>query len=186
VTGEEVPRDKRKKKKYGKDATDGGKSKGGTASRSAASNALRDASKDKSTLTREQEERERAQAAEEELELLRMRGLLDDDPKRFVRGVRKQAAAAATEGGGSNGGEGGAGEVKQDGGDPLPGAAVEKWQEHFSPVDGSVYYYSPATGESAWEKPTGDTVQIYSQLQDASGNWYWTNDAGDVAYEFPT
>jgi hypothetical protein len=104
VTGEEVPRDKRKKKKYGKDATDGGKSKGGTASRSAASNALRDASKDKSTLTREQEERERAQAAEEELELLRMRGLLDDDPKRFVRGVRKQAAAAVTEGGGSNGG----------------------------------------------------------------------------------
>lgn len=48
------------------------------------------------------------------------------------------------------------------------------WQEHFS-EEGYTYYYQPDTGESTWDYPAGDNVQILNQYQDTSGAWYWYN-----------
>lgn len=48
------------------------------------------------------------------------------------------------------------------------------WQEHFSD-EGHCYYYQPDTGDSSWDMPEGDNLQILNQYQDDEGNWYWYN-----------
>ena len=48
------------------------------------------------------------------------------------------------------------------------------WQEHYSD-EGYTYYFNVANGESSWELPSGDDVQICNQHQDEEGNWYWFN-----------
>lgn len=48
------------------------------------------------------------------------------------------------------------------------------WQEHFSD-EGHCYYYQPDSGESSWDMPQGENIQILNQYQDEEGNWYWYN-----------
>jgi hypothetical protein len=48
------------------------------------------------------------------------------------------------------------------------------WQEHYTD-EGQTYYFKVEGGESSWELPTGDDVQICNQLQDDEGHWYWFN-----------
>ena len=48
------------------------------------------------------------------------------------------------------------------------------WQEHFS-EEGHCYYYQPDSGDSSWDMPEGENVQILNQYQDDEGNWYWYN-----------
>ena len=60
--------------------------------------------------------------------------------------------------------------------------APKVWQEHFS-EEGYIYYYQEATGESLWEMPEGENVQILSQYQDNEGSWYWFNNTtGDTTW----
>ena len=97
---------------------------------------------------------------------MRLRGLLENDPRRFKRGMHKKREGEDEEG-----------KAKLA---PPP----EIWQEHYSPNDGKVYYFFEATNESSWELPDGVNVQILSQLQDASGAWYWHNNTtGEDTYD---
>lgn len=48
------------------------------------------------------------------------------------------------------------------------------WQEHFS-EEGHCYYYQPDSGDSSWDMPEGENIQILNQYQDDEGNWYWYN-----------
>jgi hypothetical protein len=55
-------------------------------------------------------------------------------------------------------------------------ADIAIWKEFYA-EDGTVYYFNDQTGESLWEKPTGDdNVHILQQYQDtADKQWYWLN-----------
>jgi hypothetical protein len=57
-----------------------------------------------------------------------------------------------------------------------------QWQEHFSD-EGFAYYYRQDTGESTWEMPVGQEVQILTQYQNEEGLWYWyNNSSGEVIW----
>jgi len=92
------------------------------------------------------------------------RGLLQFDAKRFVRnGKAVQQAQQAEEG------------LTVDLVLDHSTMDVEQvWEEHFGD-DGHGYYYNPTSGESSWDTPTGEGVQISSQFQDTEGTWYWYN-----------
>jgi alpha-tubulin suppressor-like RCC1 family protein len=152
-TGKRVKKSKRKK--LGQEQP----KESASASRSAASMAQRDAGKEGRGRTSTGGVGGKSLEELEADELLRLRGMLQNDPLRFKRGMHKRA----------DGDEGDDGKAVGGG----EGPQAEVWQEHFSPDDGAVYYYHPDTGESSWEVPVGDKVQIVSQLQDASGEWYW-------------
>lgn len=164
-TGKRVKKSKKKKLGAEKQAETA------SASRSAASLAMR-AGKNRSS----QGGAEKTQEELEADELLRLRGMLHNDPLRFKRGMHKKDEVGEGKYEKAMG-------LDDDGqGDSL--ATVEIWQEHFSPNDGNVYFYQPDTGESSWEAPMGDKVQIVSQLQDASGAWFWHNNAtGEDSYD---
>lgn len=64
---------------------------------------------------------------------------------------------------------------------PLTTSSV--WQEHFT-ENGETYYYCPQSGESSWEYPQGDGIQLLSQYTDDKGFVYWYNwSTGDSWYE---
>ena len=157
-TGKRQKRDKRKRGKGDKNDN-----YQGSPSRSAASMALRNANRSEGNKNRP---KEKTQEELEEEELMRLRGLLENDPRRFKRGMHKKREGEDEEG-----------KAKLA---PPP----EIWQEHYSPNDGKVYYFFEATNESSWELPDGVNVQILSQLQDASGAWYWHNNTtGEDTYD---
>jgi hypothetical protein len=64
-----------------------------------------------------------------------------------------------------------------------PPTTSSVWQEHFS-ENGETYYYCPQSGESSWEYPQGDGIQLLSQYTDDKGFVYWYNwSTGDSWYE---
>jgi hypothetical protein len=48
------------------------------------------------------------------------------------------------------------------------------WQEHYSD-EGYTFYFKESTGESQYDAPTGDNIQIEVQHQDDQGHWFWFN-----------
>ena len=51
---------------------------------------------------------------------------------------------------------------------------ASKWEEHYDD-EGHAYFFNPATGDSSWDMPDGDDVQILTSVQDEEGSWYWYN-----------
>ena len=70
-------------------------------------------------------------------------------------------------GGGGGGGAGVHGEEEVE---------IIVWKEFYAD-DGTVYYYNELSGQSLWDKPTGDdNVHILQQYQDTKDKqWYWFN-----------
>lgn len=62
---------------------------------------------------------------------------------------------------------------------------VEEYEENYGmhPIvwqicytdDWQTYYYNPDSGESVWDEPNGENVQLLSPYQDEQGSWYWYN-----------
>ena len=51
---------------------------------------------------------------------------------------------------------------------------ASKWEEHYDD-EGRAYFFNPKNGDSSWDMPDGENVQILTAVQDEGGNWYWYN-----------
>ena len=67
---------------------------------------------------------------------------------------------------------------------PIPTPTNQTvWQVHTT-EEGKTFYYNPINGESLWDAPRGNNIQLQYMYQDyVSGAWYWYNEStGETAW----